>query len=241
MPHTRILIAEDTEFFRTMLRDSLTEKGLEVVTAKDGVEAMEIISCEHASLGLLLLDLVMPNKNGEQVLRELKANQETKHLPVLVLTGLKLPPEKRALLRSLGAAGFLAKPASADKVLSRVLQILEERNSTDRASSKGVDVNILVEFKTKYGMFSAYCYRLWTEWIDLRTIRPLPIGSSSMISFILPGSQDKVQLRGKVVEMRPQGINCPSDKPPGMRVRFLSPDAGQMVKITEFLKTKIHC
>ncbi|MEE9218611.1 MAG: hypothetical protein V3U98_06050 [Acidobacteriota bacterium] len=100
---------------------------------------------------------------------------------------------------------------------------------------------MFVDYETKDGMCSALCYQLWSSWMDLRTIRPLPIGSSPMFSFTLPGSQEKVQLRGKVVETRPQGNDGPSGKPAGMRVQFLSPDTGTIAKISYFLRARIRC
>lgn len=239
-PRPRILIADDMQFFRVMLNDLLTEQGFEVLEAKNGKEAMEIIRREHPTLALALVDLVMPEKDGADVLREIRANPRTEHLPVIIVTGNEVSGEQRDELRAMGATGFLSKAMPSKEMLFRVKQLVEEHVRPDQASTEGVPVNIMVDYLTESGAFSALCYRLSAQWLDVRTIQPLAVGSSTTLSFELPGSSEPLQLRGKVIEARQSGGGAAGSRPPGMRIQFVSTHADTLSEIRDFIQGKLR-
>ncbi len=112
----RILIVDDEKPLCRALELKFTNAGFEVVTAADGVEALDILNKQ--SFNIVLLDLVMPKKNGFEVLEELKA--KGKKLPIIVLSNLSQDEDiKRA--RELGAIDYLVKPeTSIFDLVSRV-------------------------------------------------------------------------------------------------------------------------
>ena len=112
----RILVVDDEKPLQRALQMKFTNAGFEVVIAADGEEALEILDRE--TFNIVLLDLVMPKKNGFEVLEELKA--KGKKVPVIVLSNLSQDEDvKRA--RDLGAIDFLVKPeTSIFDLVSRV-------------------------------------------------------------------------------------------------------------------------
>lgn len=81
-----ILVAEDDVFYANIYKSKLTAEGFEVVVAHNGDEAMNFIATRKPDI--LLLDLIMPEKDGFQTLELLRANQATKDLKVIVLSNL---------------------------------------------------------------------------------------------------------------------------------------------------------
>ena len=117
----RILVADDDDSVRSLLRLTLPAGGVEVVEARDGEEALELIS-SHAP-DLLLLDWNMPGRPGADVLAEVRRSHPT--LPVIVLTADQAE-STHALAGALGADTFLTKPFSPLELLEAVESFLPE-------------------------------------------------------------------------------------------------------------------
>lgn len=102
----KILIAEDEDILLNVLKDRFEAEGWEVSVAKDGVEAM--VAINKSKFDLVLLDLLMPKKNGFEVLKEVMDNPELKNLPIIVLSNLGGDEDiKKAL--ALGAKDYFVK------------------------------------------------------------------------------------------------------------------------------------
>jgi CheY-like chemotaxis protein len=80
----KILIVDDEEVIRKFLKIHLAKLGYEVMEAADGVQAMEQLGKDD--FDLLICDILMPKKDGWEVIREVKSNPKTKAIPVIVLT-----------------------------------------------------------------------------------------------------------------------------------------------------------
>jgi CheY-like chemotaxis protein len=114
----RILVAEDDEDTRSLIRRVLENQGYAVTTAPDGVEALARLATE--SFDLILSDVSMPNLDGLKLM-ELKA-QKRIMTPVIFFTA-EADGEARAL--SLGAEDYIKKPVSKDVIIARVRRALE--------------------------------------------------------------------------------------------------------------------
>lgn len=117
----KILIVDDEEPILRMYGEALT--GHEVITAGNGTEALEMAEKEMPDL--ILLDIIMPQENGLDVLEKLKDNKETSSIPVMMLTNL--PEEASAdKARSLGAKEYFVKAQfEPEKLASKVNEVLE--------------------------------------------------------------------------------------------------------------------
>ena len=113
----KILIAEDDPFLIKIMSNRLREEGFDVDTANDGQEAMDKVKgCGYA---LLMLDLVMPNKNGFEVLQQMK--DENCDTPVLVFSNLSQEEDKEDVM-NLGAKGYYLKSDIAIDELVEVIR-----------------------------------------------------------------------------------------------------------------------
>jgi len=88
----RILIADDDTTIRDMYRERILAAGFEVIEAADGEEAFDL--ARHKTPDLILLDIMMPKVNGLDTLAILKQSEETKKIPVIILTALTSEVEK---------------------------------------------------------------------------------------------------------------------------------------------------
>jgi two-component system phosphate regulon response regulator PhoB len=122
----RILVADDDETVRSLLRATLPADGYEVVEARDGNEALDLIALDPPHL--VLLDWHMPRRAGAEVLDELKRQHPA--LPVVVLTA-EHQPGHRAQAESLGVDVFLTKPFSPLQLLDTIERLLPDRGTDE--------------------------------------------------------------------------------------------------------------
>ncbi|MDF1566098.1 MAG: TIGR02266 family protein [Deltaproteobacteria bacterium] len=119
----RILLVDDTRFFRTVVGDALREGGYEVIEAETGTEALKIISEEILTLDLLILDLELPEMKGAEVLDRLRSVGGEADLPVLLLSG-KVGFDVGAGIASRRRATFLPKETPMPEILLAVEKLL---------------------------------------------------------------------------------------------------------------------
>jgi CheY-like chemotaxis protein len=108
MEHTdkRVLVVEDDRFLRRACETSLRQRGLTVLGARDGEEALRLARTEAPDL--ILLDLLMPKLTGLEVLQALRGAEATRSIPVLILSNSSSPRDIEAIA-ALGVAGYWVK------------------------------------------------------------------------------------------------------------------------------------
>jgi len=121
----KVLIAEDEGALAEVVKEEFKMAGYEVKVAENGEEAMEMLKKMHPDV--LLLDLIMPKKDGMSVLSELKEDPELKDIPVIVLSNLAEDENiKKAL--SMGAADYFVKAQhSVYEVIEKVQKYLKNK------------------------------------------------------------------------------------------------------------------
>lgn len=108
-----ILVVDDSSTVRKFVSVSLALQGFEVITACDGMEALEKLPAQKVDL--VITDLNMPNMDGLEFIRSLRENSEYQEIPVIVLTSL--PEEKnREAGTKLGIVSYLMKPFKPEKL-----------------------------------------------------------------------------------------------------------------------------
>lgn len=133
----KLLIVDDSRFQRVVFREMLAEK-FEILEAVDGKECLEIIKKNGNNIDIVLLDLVMPNMDGFEVLRKRQTIKEFESIPVIALTtSNEISFQTEAF--ELGANDFIMKPVDARIAISRInntlesvrhlKEVLEEQNS----------------------------------------------------------------------------------------------------------------
>ena len=116
MPPT-ILVVDDSPTERTILANALQGRGYRVITATDGDEALTKAASERPDL--VLLDVVMPKRNGFQVCRALKTGRETQSIKVVMLTSKQLESDRFWGLKQ-GADSYLVKPLPVADLIAAV-------------------------------------------------------------------------------------------------------------------------
>ena len=137
----KVLIADDSPLVLRMIEKTLESAGLDVVTARDGLEAIEKAFSDD--FGLVILDVMMPRMNGYQACRLLKSEPTTRPIPVVILTSRDQPADRFWGIET-GADYYLAKDANKERILELVKNILAgdaERPAPPReAGRSGLDV-----------------------------------------------------------------------------------------------------
>ncbi len=125
----RILVAEDEPELRELIRRYLEEEGFEVLTAQDGVQALELVGKE---VDLVVLDLLMPNLDGLEVVRRLRAFSA---LPILIVSA-RGEGSDRVIGLELGADDYLTKPFMPRELVARVKALLRRSRLPAASTAK---------------------------------------------------------------------------------------------------------
>nr|WP_269468487.1 PleD family two-component system response regulator [Devosia ureilytica] len=131
----RVLIVDDIPTNVRLLEARLTAEYYEVVTASSGAQALEI--CQTQDVDIVLLDVMMPEMDGFEVCRRLKANSKTHHLPVLMITALDQTSDRVQGLDA-GADDFLSKPVDDTQLMARVKSLVRLKSLTDELRARAL-------------------------------------------------------------------------------------------------------
>lgn len=120
----RILVVEDDPLLVEMYKDKLKMEGYRVSTVTDGKKALARMK---EGPDLILLDILMPGLNGFEVLKRIRSNEQTRNIPVIVLTniGSTQTDSDKSLALSLGATDYMIKSLNTpDEVVTRIQEVL---------------------------------------------------------------------------------------------------------------------
>jgi twitching motility two-component system response regulator PilH len=116
-----ILVVDDSPTTLKLVTKTLTATGHHIITAGDGEEALQKAETEHPDL--MVLDVVMPHKNGYQVCRQLKTNATTKNIKIILLTSKDQQVDRFWGMKQ-GADAYITKPFEEAELLATVTQLL---------------------------------------------------------------------------------------------------------------------
>jgi DNA-binding response OmpR family regulator len=119
-----VLVVEDDPDLGDTIVTFLKEEGLDAKLARDGDQAMRLV--DQLNPSAMILDLMMPRRDGFSVLRELRADGRIGNLPVIVVTAI-FGLSERLYATELGAADYVTKPFELDELLERVRNVLASR------------------------------------------------------------------------------------------------------------------
>ena len=141
MSKVRVLVVDDEERLRKLVRDFLIKEDYEVLEAYDGQEALEVFE-EHPDIALILLDVMMPRLNGFDTLKEIRKRSD---VPVIMLTA-KSEEEDELNGFALGVDEYIYKPFSPKVLVARVNAVLrrtkEESGDEKTLSVGGIEMSI---------------------------------------------------------------------------------------------------
>jgi two-component system cell cycle response regulator DivK len=115
----RVLLVEDTEDNRQLIRDLLASVGYELLEAEDGESGVAM-----AARDLILMDIQLPILDGYEAARRIKADPALRHIPIIAVTSYALSGDE-AKAREAGCDGYVAKPFSPRQLLSKIAEFLD--------------------------------------------------------------------------------------------------------------------
>jgi CheY-like chemotaxis protein len=118
----RILIVDDSETSLQVLREYLSGGAYGVLTARDGIDGVLLAHTQHPDL--ILMDLVMPRLDGLSAVRALKRRDDTRHIPVIMVT-TRDEPEQAERSYAVGCSDYVTKPVDRGELLSKISWHLE--------------------------------------------------------------------------------------------------------------------
>jgi two-component system cell cycle response regulator len=131
----RVLIVDDIPTNVRLLEARLSAEYYEVVSASSGPQALEIMQAQDVDI--VLLDVMMPEMDGFEVCRRIKANPRTQHVPVVMITALDQPSDRVNGLNS-GADDFLTKPVDDVQLMARVKSLARLKSLTDELRARAM-------------------------------------------------------------------------------------------------------
>lgn len=154
----RILVVDDKLDTLLLLRELLSSRGYEVITATEAEEAKDLVHTERPDL--VLLDVVMPGKSGYEVCRELKDDPVTRLVPIVMITGLTDRDDRVRGIEA-GADDFLSKPLYPEELFARVKSLLKLKEFTDELeNAETVLVALALGIESRDPYTGNHCERL---------------------------------------------------------------------------------
>jgi two-component system cell cycle response regulator DivK len=127
-----ILVVEDQEDNRRIMRDLLASAGYEVIEALTGEEG--VAAAESHRPHLILMDIQLPGLDGYEATRRIKANPDLRHVPIIVVTSYALSGDDVKAFEA-GCDDYVSKPFSPRELLAKIREYLEQKENCENATT----------------------------------------------------------------------------------------------------------
>jgi two-component system cell cycle response regulator DivK len=121
----KILIVEDNDLNLKLFYDLLTIQNYEVITSKEGFGVLEKVLENEPNL--ILMDIQLNGISGIDIIKELKANDQTQHIPIIAITAFAMKHDEAKIIQS-GCDYYISKPVSIDKFFEAVSHFINNPN-----------------------------------------------------------------------------------------------------------------
>ena len=209
----KILLVDDVKFFLELQKSFLKRTNCEILTASNGREGLELARKERPDL--ILMDLYMPEMNGDEACKAIKSDPELKDIPLIMVTKAGEDDEKGRCLLA-GCDEFVTKP------INRVILLDKVRNFLDVMVREHVRVPIDAEviFTADGKEYSSELHDLSEGGLFICMENPLAMGTSLMLKFKLPEIAGPIEVEGKVVRVVEKMAEHPAHVVPGIGIKF---------------------
>jgi uncharacterized protein (TIGR02266 family) len=212
----KVLLVDDVSMFLELQKDFLQLSAVNILTARDGKEALKI--CQSERPYLVFMDLHMPVMNGADCCKALKEDQQLKSTKVILITSEGKDAD-RSLCFSAGCDDFLTKPLDRNLFLDAARKLLPAIDRRD----KRISCHIKVKYRAFGVTLSAYIINMSQNGVYLSTNHDLELGAVVDLIFALPEPQGGiVQLRGRVAWLNTAKARQKPTVDQGFGVEFIS-------------------
>jgi uncharacterized protein (TIGR02266 family) len=219
-----VLIAGESAFVRERFQAVLQEAGHRAVIARSAAEMLGRIRADLDEIDLVVLDLRLPQITGVDLVHAVR-KLDNGRLPILVFSGTITSAEEVRDLAALGVAGYVNEYSAVQHILPSLAPHLFPDNFNRRSSPRAV-LSIPVAYRCGDTITAVLTLNIGKGGLSLRTMSPLPVGSTTRVRFGLPGSSREIEADAKVTW---------SDHRIGMGLQFERLEAGDQVTIDEFV------
>lgn len=210
----KILIVDDLKMNLDIGKSVFSQIDCQLFTAGNGLEALEVT--RNIKPDLIILDLYMPEMNGDECCRLIKEDAWLSHIPVLMLNaGGSIENEEKCF--AAGCDDFMAKPYKSADLMKKVASHIDimVRKSTR------VSIHTPASFRVNNNDLSAYIHDLSTGGTFIESNEPLAIGTVLDIEFTIPDREELIEVQGEVKWSIDDPAKCSIDNVPGMGINFL--------------------
>ena len=227
----KILLVDDVKLFIELEKTFLQRKqAFEILTAKSGEEALKIVEGEQPDL--VYLDLHMPGMNGDECCRLIKAAEDSKNTPVIMVTSAGSEEDKSRCIAA-GCNEIITKPINRSLFLSFAKRYLDvhERKEPRYAS----------HVKIKFGqerdkLLTDYTVNINTGGLYVSSSKLLPVGTNLFVEFSLPGNDTLISCQARVAWINEGVSPIKRDLPVGMGLGFVGVGLDEMNVIRQYIK-----
>ncbi len=225
----KILLVDDVVFFLELEKKFLQREEFEILVAHNGQHAYEMIALHRPDL--VLLDLYMPEMNGDECCRLVKNNPELKNIPIVMVTSVGKEKD-HALCREAGCDDIMLKPIQRRQFMATVWKFLEVAERTSPRPP--------VKMQVLYGekKITDYSVNLSTGGLFLETENPLPEEERLTLKFQLSEDEPPISCQGRVTWVNSPDSPQKTNLPPGMGIQFLDVDLDALHQIRSFLQAQ---
>jgi CheY-like chemotaxis protein/Tfp pilus assembly protein PilZ len=225
-----LLIVDDVELFIQLQISHLGRQRYDIHTASSGSEGLDL--ARSIKPDLILLDLLMPDVNGDEVCRILKRDPGTSSIPVIIVSS-GTREHSRSTIGVSGCDGLIYKPVRRDLLISVVENLLK----TNLRDHERVDVTIPCTVVMEEKEYKAAIHSLSSNGVFIEFDQKVIRGDILRLTFTLPTIGSEVSVRAAAV------VWCGAlkeDGPEGVGVQFLTIDSDSKKKIGEFVRMHIE-
>ncbi|MDT8317569.1 MAG: response regulator [bacterium] len=230
MDTKKILLVDDVKFFLELQKSFLKRTNCEILTASNGREGLELARKEHPDL--ILMDLYMPEMDGDEACKAIKSDPELKDIPVIMITKAGEGEEKGRCLLA-GCDDFVTKPINRVALLEKVKNFL---HVMIREHIR-VPIDSEVLFADDGKEYSSELHDVSEGGLFICTEKPLPMGTQLNIKFKLPGSPGMIEVEGTVVRVVEKKVEHPVHVVPGNGIKFSRLSMEAKMDIIKYIKS----
>jgi uncharacterized protein (TIGR02266 family) len=226
----KILLVDDVELFLMLEKTFFSREEFELITARSGNEALKTI--REAKPDLVFMDLYMPEMNGDECCRIVKADDKCRHIPIVMVTqgGRE---EDLGRCRRAGCDEVVLKPINRHDFMAttrKYLQIQERANQRFKA-------RLRVSYRDpSEKVHTDFSIDISPGGLFLATDHPLPIDCQISVEFILPTTGDTYRRMARVAWVNNPALRRKTQIPPGMGVQLLDISPVEMDAILDYIK-----
>lgn len=218
-----VLVADDDNFFRTLVGDLLEDAGYKTICAETGLEALSLLFHGRVKPDLCIVDLVMPGIGGLEFIRKLRGTPSLAQLPILVVSGAEQTPKLAEALRDVGVDGVIEKKSwlPAGDIITKVRAALFKHGAS--RTDGWFPFYRVCEFRSPSDRewLSGIVDNLSATGVAVRTLTPLPVQSVVDIRLTLGAEAPRLIAKATVAWSRQFLPKEGRTSSSGMELRFV--------------------